>query len=84
VSTPSVLWGFFHTTCIYESAAALISLHLTKATAWRAMHKAQWEAWVALQQRQGTPRNWRVGSRERGRKAYVYERSFINSVEVLP
>lgn len=42
-------------------AAALVSLHRSKASAWRAMHRAQWAAWEALQ---ADPRcrgcSWRV------------------------
>ena len=44
-TTMTTLYGFFHTTCIYESAAALMSLHKTKAGAWKAMHKHQWDIW---------------------------------------
>ena len=39
------LYGFLHTTCIHESAAALVSLHQSKAGAWKAMHKHQWDIW---------------------------------------
>lgn len=71
---PDRLWGFFHTTCIYESAAALVSLHRTKAGAWRAMHRAQWQAWEDA----------RVGPRDPAFKVYEHERSHIAAVEVLP
>lgn len=40
------LYGFFFNSCIYESAAALVSLHETKAGAYRAMvatQRANWE-----------------------------------------
>lgn len=72
------LWGFFHSTCVFESDAALISLHATKAGAWRAMHRAQWLAWEDAREMQLT------GLRERGLKAYVYEASHIRAVEVQP
>lgn len=39
------LYGFFHTTCIYDSAAVLMSLHKSKRGAWKAMHKHQWDQW---------------------------------------
>ena len=79
--SPPPLWGFFHTTCNYESAAALISLHHTKAGAWRAMRQAQWDAWEEIRSRQ--IRGWRQ-HRERGEKAYVHQRSHVRAVEVLP
>ena len=80
-----VLWGFFHTTCVFESAAGLVSLHRSKAGAWRAMHRAQWAAWEALRAEQRTPRRWRVGlGSVRGRKVYEHERSFVRAAEVLP
>lgn len=66
-------------------AAALVSLHRSKASAWRAMHRAQWAAWEALQAEQRTPRRWRDGFWSvRGRKVYEHERSFVRAVEVLP
>ena len=34
----SGIYGFFHSECIHESAAALVSLHLSKYRAWKAMH----------------------------------------------
>ena len=37
-----ILFGYFHSNCIYESAQALVSLHASKAGAWRAMHAARW------------------------------------------
>lgn len=71
-------WGFFHSTCIYESDAELISLHATKAGAWRAMHRAQWLAWEEVRTLQ------MAGRREPGWKAYVHEASRIGLVEVQP
>lgn len=71
-------WGFFHSTCIYESDAELISLHATKAGAWRAMHRAQWLAWEEVRTLQ------MAGRREPGWKAYVHEASHIGLVEVQP
>lgn len=74
-------WGFFHTTSIYESAPALISLHRTKAGAWKAMHKAQWDAWVAYQNHQ-VRRLEMDGARyrERGWKVYAHELSLVKPV----
>ena len=74
-------WGFFHTTNIYESAPALISLHRTKAGAWKAMHKAQWDAWVAYQNHQ-VRRLEMDGARyrERGWKVYAHELSLVKPV----
>lgn len=78
------LWGFFHTDCIHESAAALVSLHITKASAWRAMHRAQWAAWEDLQRRpryrlRGWPKErktWFTG------RAYHNERSHVAPIVV--
>lgn len=77
------LWGFFHTDCVHESAYGLVSLHRSKAAAWRAMHRAQWNAWVKVQ----TPDNLPKDALDRRKdsftgKAYVYERSCIDRVLV--
>lgn len=77
------LWGFFHTDCIFESAAALISLHHSKAGAYRAMNRRQWLAWEEIQHEQ-RPRCMPGLGRERGRKAYVHEASHIGPLEVKP
>ncbi|WP_441280604.1 hypothetical protein [Tardiphaga sp. 862_B3_N1_1] len=79
----TTFYGFFHTDCIFESAAAMVSLHRTKAGAYRAMRLQQWQAWEELQREQRTPRKWGLG-RERGHKAYVHEASHIRAVEVQP
>lgn len=81
------MWGFFHTTCIHESASALVSLHLTKAGAWRAMRQAQWDAWEELRSQADThmhfvdrdTRRW-----ARRQKPYDGQHSCISPVEVLP
>lgn len=75
------LWAFMHTGCIYESAFAVVSLHRTKAAAWRAMHTAQWNAWVELQHSQRMPRGEGLG-RDRGAKAYEHEASKVQRMEV--
>lgn len=80
------LYGFFHTTCIYESAAALVSLHMTKRSAWKAMNRAQWQAWERLRDVSETNYHqdrdyWRM---MRQRLAYTHERSHIGAVEVQP
>ncbi|TDS74375.1 hypothetical protein [Comamonas sp. JUb58] len=77
------LWGFFHTDCIFESAAALVSLHHTKVGAYRAMNRHQWLEWDEIQRGQRPQRAPGLG-RERGRKAYVYEASHIGPLEVQP
>lgn len=93
VRGPQQLWGFFHTTCIYESAAALVSLHVTKREAWKAMHRAQWVAWEMAQaetRMRGDRRDAREIRKENPsyqlskdrwwRKAYYGERSHIAPV----
>jgi len=42
---PTEVWGFFFNDCIYESAPALVSLHVTKRGAVRAMIAHQNELW---------------------------------------
>lgn len=40
------LFGFFHCSCVYESGHSLVSLHRSKAGAYKAMRRnilAQWE-----------------------------------------
>ncbi len=80
------LYGFFHTTCIYESSAALQSLHMTKASAWRAMHRFHWDAWVQAQSQKDSglhiDRHTRQWLRECG--PLHNERSHVAAVEVLP
>lgn len=74
-------WGFFHTTSIYESAPALISLHRTKVGAWKAMHKAQWDAWIDYQNHQ--VRRLEIDGaryRDRGWKVYAHELSLVKPV----
>lgn len=83
---PAQLWGFFHTTCIYESAAALVSLHRTKAGAWRAMWRRQWECWETLRSPSMTHMHLDRETRRcmRDEKVYESERSHVRAVEVLP
>lgn len=83
---PVQLWGFFHTDCIHESAAALVSLHRTKRGAWKAMHRAQWEIWEDA--RSGENTNLHLSKYVRQgvrcpRDGMRYTRSSIASVEVL-
>lgn len=40
------LYGFFHNSDTHESAPSLVSLHRTKAGAWRAMWRYQWDRWI--------------------------------------
>lgn len=37
------LYGYCHNPCTYESAEALISLHQSKAGAWRALRQRVWD-----------------------------------------
>lgn len=83
------VYGFFHTTCVHESAAALVSLHTTKAGAWRAMWRYQWARWEEL--RGGKDTNLHTGPAFRRRVAVFYvhnpmygEASHVAAVEVLP
>lgn len=46
------LYGFFHNPMVYESSAGLVSLHVSKASAWKACRKAQWDAWMRDRDRQ--------------------------------
>lgn len=74
------LYGYFRNPFIHESAAALMSLHATKASAWRAKHKAMFAA--AVEEREVCLRAggwWR-----RGRKPLLDQAFFIQPVEVLP
>ncbi len=52
-----MLYAFVYTSCIYESAAATVSLHRTKAGAWRAAYKARYAAWVEARE-QFFKRGW--------------------------
>jgi hypothetical protein len=83
------LYGFFHTACVHESAAALVSLHRTKAGAWRAMWRYQWGRWEEL--RSGKDTNLHMGPAFHRRTAVYYdhsplfgEASSVAAVEVLP
>lgn len=42
---PTTVWGFFFNSCIQESAPALVSLHVTKRGALRALIAHQWAEW---------------------------------------
>lgn len=76
----STLYGFFRSSCIHESAAALVSLHTTKAGAWRAKHAAMFAACVEEREfaRRVGRRNWFAD------KPLVDQAYFIQPVEVLP
>lgn len=83
----TTLFGFFHTTCIYESAATLVSLHHTKAGAWKAMHKHQWDEWEKARSPENTNLHMPgyTGKRLRDPRARMrFTRSHIAGVEVLP
>ncbi len=75
------LYGYFYNSCIYESAPGLVSLHQTKAGAWRAMRANKWEA--AVLHRENDLRYGNYGHPD----AYIpqeWEAHFIRPVEVLP
>lgn len=76
---PLRLYGYFRNPCIHESAAALVSLHATKAGAWRAKHAAMFAA--AVEEREF---HLRVGGWLRGRKTLEDSAYFIQPIEVLP
>lgn len=52
---PAKVYGFMWNDCVHESSYELMSLHLTKAGAWRAMRAHLWE-W-AMQQREDSLRS---------------------------
>lgn len=43
VPTEPQVYIVWYNSCIYESAPATISIHLTKAGAWKAMRKMIWD-----------------------------------------
>lgn len=83
---PQLFYGFFHTTCIHESSPALISTHLTKAGAWRAMWQYAWNAWIEAHAEERIRDKGRilVGVDRHWKKALIGERSSIKVVEVAP
>lgn len=80
----TTFYGFFHNPDTYESAGALVSLHRTKASAYRAMNRRQWLEWEQLQLGQRLPYRKFGLRRERGAKVYIDEASYIRAVEVQP
>lgn len=76
---PLRLYGYFRNPCIHESAAALVSLHATKAGAWRAKHAAMFAA--AVEEREFC---LRVGGWLRSRKTLEDQAFFIQPIEVFP
>lgn len=77
-----IVYGFFHNSCVYESAPALVSLHATKAGAWRAMHSQQWQEWQDHHNAQRMPRRHRCGAVERGVKIREHEESMVRAVTI--
>lgn len=77
-----ILWGFFHNPCIHESAAALVSLHTSKASAWRTKHKAVFSTWMEAhrQCRERTPGHALDGKGRHWRRPEPDERFFIRAV----
>lgn len=80
------LYGFFHSSCIYESAHGLVSLHQSKAGAYRAMVAAQRHEWERERELCGA-REYR-GMRRSVHFDYRESRQFedfkVMPVEVLP
>lgn len=74
------LHGYFRNPCIHESAAALVSLHASKAGAWRAKHAAMFAA-VVEEREFGLRFAGRSWLRNKPLRDSVY---FIQPVEVLP
>lgn len=75
-------WGYFRNPCIHESAPALVSLHPSKASAWRAKHRADYQAWEEAQ-REGRARSKDVplcGKDRYWRRPDPFERSSIGPV----
>lgn len=90
------LYGFFHTSCIYESAAALVSLHRTKRSAVRAMIAHQYAAWevaqragriltradVARAKAESGRSKW-TRKNKHWRKAYLYCKSHVAPITIV-
>lgn len=72
------LYGFYYNSCIYESADALQSLHLTKAEAWRAKRKAQQDDFVESRENSPfKPKGWTKGPAHHWNKRW-----FIKEIQV--
>lgn len=80
------LYGFFYCDCIYESAHELVSLHETKAGAYRAMVAYQWARWEEARDERNV--NAVRGFRRREYFDYLGDRRMqafrVQPVEVLP
>lgn len=81
MSDPLILYGHFFTGCIFESAPELLSLHSTKAGAYRAMRRAHVAAfnqdrslWLELGRRCGG---------RRGEKSAQYTARSVRPVAVF-
>jgi hypothetical protein len=74
-----ILFGYFRNPCIFESAAGLVSLHLTKAGAWAALRREKWQLEVNARELA-----LRHGHSGKGSKPLEYEAFFVDEVEVLP
>lgn len=66
------IYGFFHSDCVYESAPRLVSMHYTKAGAYKAMKRYLFDKYEEWRRRR---REWKFGDMEHW---------FIDEVEVLP
>lgn len=75
-----IVYAYMRNGCIYESAAYPISLHTTKAGAWRAMNRDMFQRWqkeqdnVILFGRHGT---------RKGYKIMQHEAYFVEAMHVL-
>lgn len=72
-------YGYFYNSCTYESAAGLVSLHQTKAGAWRAMRQRLWETAV-----RGREDHLHYGGSPDMYRTLIWERHLIQPIEVQP
>lgn len=79
VPEPMIVFGAFHSACYHESAEALVSLHTTKAGAWRAKHALMWA--VEVEAREFDLAN---GCLWRGHKPLKNHSFSVRVIEVLP
>ena len=75
-----IVYAYMRNDCIYESAAAPVSLHTTKAGAWRAMHTDLFQRWQ--KERDDVARYGRFGT-HKGSKIMQHEAHFIEAMPVL-
>lgn len=99
VAAPSnqlTVYAFMHNDCVFESSAYPVSLHESKADAWRAMHRHQFAAWekaqreCRLESKAFIRKHWGEDAKDFSRKddswrkAYVNATSFVREFVVIP